>query len=401
MHPQGCISFFPRRAAAVMTVRQIVGHAERLAPPRLALEGDPGGLQVGDPSRRTGRVMVALDATALTVQQALRARAGLLVTHHPLLFRPVSSIDPRSGTGEALALALSRHLAVYSTHTSLDASAAGMNRALADLLGLEGCVVLEPSPCRLYKLAVFVPRGQGKHVREALFAAGGGTIGAYDRCSFSVLGEGSFRPGPGTSPFLGRIGREQRVAEERLEAVVEEGALASVLAAVREAHPYEEPAIDVFPLRAGGAREGIGLCGELAAPVPARDLAMALMHGLSALWIKSVGDLRKKVRTVAVCAGSGGSLLEAAIRSGARLYFTGDIGYHAARRAEEAGIILCDPGHFHPERFGMELFARRLGESLRASEAKMEVVLAREKDPFSWLGLSAAAKTRAMRRNKT
>jgi dinuclear metal center YbgI/SA1388 family protein len=401
MHPQGCISFFPP-GAALLTIGEIVGHAEKLAPPRLAREGDPGGLQVGSPARRTGRAMVALDASPDTVRQAIRRRAGLLITHHPLFFHPLSAVDPGRGEGRALALALSRDLAVYCAHTNLDAAVRGMNHPLADLLGLEGCAVLEPSPCRLCKVAVFVPRGRVEPLREALFAAGGGAIGAYDRCSFSVTGEGSFRPGPGTSPFLGRAGREQRVEEERLEAVVEERSLAPVLAAIRAAHPYEEPAIDVVPLRSVGVGEGIGLCGDLRAPVACRDLAEAVMNTLRLSRVRTVGDMRTRVKRVAVCTGSGGSLLEEAIRSGARFYLTGDLGYHAARRAQEAGVVLCDPGHFAPERLGMERFARRLAGSLRTAGSAVEVVMAREDDPFSWFAPARGGEgVRTVRRRRT
>src|SRR5512138_3270084 len=172
MHPDGCIFHYPGRR--VLTAGEIIDHIERLAPPRLAQEGDPVGWQVGDPSRRVARVMAALDASPSTVRQAVRRGAGLLVTHHPLLFRPLASIDPRSGTGLAVAHALSHQLCVYSAHTNLDASPGGMNRALAALLGLTGCRVLEASPARAFKVTVFVPGAARETVREALFAGGAG-----------------------------------------------------------------------------------------------------------------------------------------------------------------------------------------------------------------------------------
>jgi dinuclear metal center YbgI/SA1388 family protein len=300
-----------------------------------------------------------------------------------------------------VALALSHRLAIYSAHTNLDASPGGMNRTLASLLGLTGCRVLEASPARLFKVAVFVPAAAREKVREALFSGGAGEIGAYDRCSFATGGEGTFRPGPGARPAIGRKGREERVAETRLEAVVEDRALARVLTAVRAAHPYEEPAIDVFSLHATGMEEGIGLVGELGSPVAACDLAAALAGPLSLTQVRMVGDANRKVRRVAVCTGSGGSLLGAAIRSGAELYITGDVGYHLARRAEEAGLALCDLGHYPPERFGMEQFARALGKALRTAGAAVEVVMAREKDPFTlYFPPESAGGSRATTRRK-
>ena len=98
------------------------------------------------------------------------------------------------------------------------------------------------------KLVVFVPREALDDVREALFAVGAGRIGAYERCSWYAAGTGTFLGGEGTAPTVGERGREQRVAELRLETVFPEERQGEVVAALRRAHPYEEPAFDVYPL---------------------------------------------------------------------------------------------------------------------------------------------------------
>jgi hypothetical protein len=98
------------------------------------------------------------------------------------------------------------------------------------------------------KLVVFLPREALDGVRDALFAAGAGRIGDYQRCSWYTAGTGTFLGGEGTTPTVGERGREERVAELRLETVFPEERQDEVVAALRKAHPYEEPAFDVYPL---------------------------------------------------------------------------------------------------------------------------------------------------------
>ena len=99
-----------------------------------------------------------------------------------------------------------------------------------------------------FKLVYFVPEDARDPTREACFAAGAGRIGAYERCSWYTLGTGTFLAGDGAEPAIGAVGEEERVPEYRVEMVVPERALQAVLAALRAAHPYEEPAFDVIPL---------------------------------------------------------------------------------------------------------------------------------------------------------
>jgi hypothetical protein len=99
-----------------------------------------------------------------------------------------------------------------------------------------------------YKLVWFVPREALDATRDAVFAAGAGRIGAYERCSWYAAGTGTFFGGAGASPALGEAGREQRVAELRVETVVPSERLSDVISALRAAHPYEEPAYDVYAL---------------------------------------------------------------------------------------------------------------------------------------------------------
>ena len=99
-----------------------------------------------------------------------------------------------------------------------------------------------------FKIVVFVPETAGERVRGAMGEAGAGRIGNYAHCSFTVRGVGRFTPLAGANPAIGAIDSPEAVAEERIVTVCAEVALTSVLAAIRRVHPYEEPAIDVYPL---------------------------------------------------------------------------------------------------------------------------------------------------------
>ncbi len=100
----------------------------------------------------------------------------------------------------------------------------------------------------MYKLCVYIPESHLEQVKQALFAAGAGRIGDYDSCCFQLKGTGQFRPLAGSQPFIGRVGEVEQVVEYRVEMVCADELVDAALAALREAHPYEEPAFDLWRL---------------------------------------------------------------------------------------------------------------------------------------------------------
>ncbi len=340
------------------------------------------GLQCGEPARPARRVMFALDANEDTVSQALHAGAELLVTHHPLLFRPLGPGSTASPAGAAFVEAVRGGLTVYSAHTNLDASSHGINASLAKLLSLTKTKTLLPTGSDGFKIVVFLPVSALEPVKKAAFGAGAGRIGHYRNCSFSVQGEGSFLGDGTTNPTVGIPGCMETTREARLEVLVPEGRLKDVLDAVRRKHPYDEPAIDVYPLAGKPSGVGIGLVGLLPSKVPVRQIAEILKKTLRIKTVRFVGTEGRKVRQVAVCAGSGGSLLDAVFASGAELFVSGDIKYHEARTAEERRLSILDVGHFGPERYGILRFSERIKRETRERGWEVAISCAREKDPF-------------------
>jgi dinuclear metal center YbgI/SA1388 family protein len=364
------------------TVKQIIKAVEEIAPPSIAIAGDPVGLQCGDPAAPVKKLMYALDAGTAVVGQAVGSGADLLVTHHPMIFEPLDHHALTGSAGKPLVMAVKGNLSVYSVHTNLDASPRGINVELARLTGLQNTVVLSETGPDRFKVVAFVPRGFLEKVRTAAFAAGAGRLGPYSRCSFVVQGTGTFFGEDGSEPALGTTGRFEEVPEARLELVVEGDMLSPVLKAMREAHPYEEPAVEVYPLLPAESSTGLGLVGVLDVRTAVGEIASRLKRALRIESVRLVGTPGRKVKMVAVCAGSGSGLLEAVSAAGAQLFVTGDMKYHDARNAQDMGITVLDIGHFAPEKYGLRCFASLLDRQISQSGWRIESAFARESDPF-------------------
>ena len=172
----------------------IIAALEEVCPLSLQETWDNSGWQVGNPHLECTGAMLAVEATEATVQEALETGCNLLITHHPLLFRPLKHIGSRTYQERTVALAIKHDIAIYSAHTNADNAAKGINYYLAKRLQLQQTRALVAQPCNLYKLSVMVPTASAPEVESAMCAAGAGRLGCYDSCSFSVEGRGHFRP---------------------------------------------------------------------------------------------------------------------------------------------------------------------------------------------------------------
>ena len=363
------------------TGRDIVSFFEEIAPVRYALPGDPTGLQWGDLNRETNAVLLALDFSEGVLEEALEVGAGFVFTHHPYLFSPLSSLDYSRPRERLVARAVKADVTVYSAHTNLDTASKGVNQVLGELFGLKDMeLLLEAGSEALEKLVVFVPQGYEDAVREAVSQAGAGWIGNYSHCTYQLLGTGTFLPREGTTPFLGQQGALEKVAEFRLETIMPRRIRTRVLSALFDAHPYEEVAYDLYPLENPGDAWGLGRVGRLERPVPLWQMVQEARRVLDAgEALRYLGDPGQMVEKVAVLGGSGGSYVDRAVESGAQVFITGDIRYHDAQRAVDAGMALIDAGHEATERPVLSAAAKELsqwlqqgnyGTAVRVSEQK-------------------------------
>jgi len=366
----------------VTTVGDIVAAVDRLAPVRLAEAWDNVGLVLGDPGREVRRLLVSLDVTQAVCDEAERAGAEALLAHHPLLFEAVRHLTTDTPTGRlALRLAAAGR-AVIAAHTNLDAADGGLCDCLAAALGLHETEPLRASSAApRYKVVAFVPADALEAVQAAAFGAGAGGIADYTECGFSAEGTGTFLPGEAAEPAVGRKGRRNRVAERRFETLVRGPCLAAVLAAMRAAHPYEEPAIDVYALHTPPARAGLGRAGRLSDCRTLAQLADNVKAALGARAIHTAGDPATVVETVGVCTGSGGGLIDAVAAAGCQAFVTGELKYHEVRDLAARGIGVILGGHYRTERVALEAWLPRLAEGLdvevRMSQSERGVIQTR------------------------
>lgn len=342
------------------TVAECSAYLERFAPCATAAEWDNVGLLLGDPAASVSRVMTCLTLTPDVAEEAVRERADLIVSHHPIFFRAVKKLTANSGDGKVVFPLVRAGVAVYSPHTAFDNCAGGINDSLATRLGVANPIPLRPRPAAPQcKLVVFVPDSDLQKVSDAVFAAGAGVIGQYRECSYRLAGKGTFFGTDATNPAVGQKGRREDVDEWRFEVVVPERSLGATLAAMRKWHSYEEPAFDVYPLKPG-TTGGEGRIGDLASPVTLGELVARAKERLGAASAQVVGDLSRPVKKVAVACGAAGEYLSDSIRSNADVFVTGELRFHDALTARSAGVCVVIPGHYATERPAVEELADRL-----------------------------------------
>jgi len=371
---------------APLHLRDVIEMMEWRYPPSSAEPWDAVGLVTGDPAAPVERVLFAIDPTEAVAQEAVAAGADLLITHHPLLLKPVHSVAATTAKGRILQTLITGGVAHYVAHTNADAATGGVNEALAAALELIDLRPLVPAAGQeLEVLVVYVPEDDAETVRRALAGAGAGAVGDYTGCAWSVAGVGEFTPHDGADPAIGQIGEHERVAERRIEMVVPPQLRDHVTAVLREVHPYEEPAFSFLATRAPSAPTGSGRIGQLAEEMTLREFAEQVAAALpaTAQGIRVSGDLDRMVHTVAVCGGAGDAYLGAAHASGADVYVTADLRHHRAEeaRAELGAPALIDAAHWASEWPWLPVAARGLDAD---SGGRLETIVStRVTDPWT------------------
>jgi dinuclear metal center YbgI/SA1388 family protein len=345
------------------TIGTVADFLEQFAPSGLAADWDNVGLLLGDRAAAVERVMTCLTATPEVVAEAIADRVQLIVTHHPILFRPVKRLTTATAEGRMVLDLARAGVAVYSPHTAFDNTSGGINALLAEKLSLSDVLPLRPGSgarARQCKVVVFVPEADLARVSDALFNAGAGHIGQYSQCSFRLAGTGTFFGSDATNPTVGQKGRREEVSEWRLEVVCPEAVVDGVVTAMRRAHSYEEPAYDVYPLRRAAEGPGEGRVGRLPQPVALASLIQSVKEMLKVPLVQAVGDPQRTVERVAIACGAGGEFLTDAVQARAEVFLTGEVRFHDCLAAQARGLALVLPGHYATERIGVEDLANRL-----------------------------------------
>jgi len=370
-----------------MLVEDIQSVLEELAPGRLSAGWDNSGLQVGRATRLVGRVLVTLDVTEDVVREAADGDFQVILSHHPLLFEPLRRVSDGDRRGRIVSQLLASDISVIACHTNLDAAEGGLADLAAGELGLTHTQPISRIPVGGVKFVGFIPREAYEDVVAAAYEAGAGALGDYSHCSFNSEGRGTFMPGEGADPYVGARGRLEKAEEIRWETLVPTASVASVIHAFVKAHPYEEPAFDIYPLENVGSSGGLGRIGTLRAPTTLERVATSVGELLNAATVVHTGDPERSINSVAVVPGSGMGLLED-IPGRAEVLITGDVKYHDAERAQDLGLDLVVAPHGLLEVWALRAWSQGLRETLE--ERGVEVVFA-EAGGSAWRSVSMVA----------
>ncbi len=367
-----------------MKVNNIIKQIEQIAPPRLAQDWDNTGFLVGDTNQQVKNILLTIDITEAVVGEAKKLKAGMIISYHPVIWDGLKQVTA-DGPGNIVYQLVQAGISVYSIHTSLDVVTDGVNDGLAEMVGIIdarpiGDYVQDETKDN-YKLIVFVPTAAIDKVTNAVFEAGAGWIGNYSHCGFKVPGRGSFLPREGAKPAIGKKGKLETVEEIRFECIVPAARLDVVLAAMKKAHPYEEPAFDVFKLCNPQDKLGLGRIGRLATPTPLSQIITKIKRQTGAKAIGIVGRDKHIVRKAAVCAGSCGKIINQVIAQRVDLYVTGELKHHQALAAQEANLTCLCLSHSVSERFILKKLAKQLQKQLKGVKI---AVSKKDADPFVW-----------------
>ena len=337
-----------------MNIKEVTNYLEELAPLNYAENFDNVGLLVGNYHTEVSGVLVALDTLEETVDEAISKNCNLIISFHPIIFSGLKKLNGNSYVERVVLKAIKNDIAIYATHTALDNSKKGVSAKMCEVLGLQNTKVLIPKKGIIKKLTTFVPTQNATTLRNALFNTGAGNIGNYDKCSFNVLGEGTYRGNEHSNPVIGEKGELHTEKETRISVVFESKNEASILKTLKENHPYEEVAYEIITTENMHQDIGLGMIGELPKEMKEKDFLLFLKETMKTDCVRHSELLHKKIKKVAVLGGAGSFAISNAKRAGADAYVSADFKYHEFFKAEKS-ILLTDIGHYESEQFTKNL----------------------------------------------
>jgi dinuclear metal center YbgI/SA1388 family protein len=344
-----------------MRIQDIIQQLEQWAPKSFQESYDNCGIQAGNGSHELTGVLISLDVTEKVIDEAIQRQCNLIVSHHPLLFKGVKSITGKNDIERCLIKAIKHDITLYAIHTNLDHVPNGVNYKICQLLELTHLHTLAPKSGLLSKLVTYVPMEDKENVLTALFAAGAGEIGNYSSCAFRTVGIGSFKPNTSAKPVIGEINKLEQVEETKIETIFPTHLQASIVSALKKAHPYEEVAFDIFALQNDWETIGAGMYGMLPKPMTINEFNSHLKVKMNLKTFKYTSSFQGKIEKVAVCGGSGSFLLKNALSIGAQAFVTADFKYHEFFDAEDK-ILVADIGHYESEVYTKDLIYDYLKE---------------------------------------
>ncbi len=344
-----------------MKVKEITDYLESIAPRSYQESYDNSGLLTGDAAQDVTSVLLTLDCMEEVVDEAIAKKANLIIAHHPIIFTGLKKITGSNYVERTILKAIRNNIAIYAIHTNLDNVHTGVNKKIAEKIGLKNLKVLAPKSGTLTKLVTFIPKTNTEAVLNALYKAGAGQVGDYKNCSFQTEGTGTFMPSGDANPHIGKLNQQEHVTEDRVELIFSTHLEAEIISALKLAHPYEEVAYYLTRLVNSNHEVGSGMVGELETALEPIEFLKRLKSSMNLTTIRHTRLLEKKVKKIALCGGAGSFLLPKAISAGADFFVTADFKYHEFFDAD-GKITVADIGHYESEIFTKELLKEILTE---------------------------------------
>ena len=344
-----------------MKIKEFINEFEQIIPVRQAEDFDNVGLLCGNPDREITGILIAHDALENVIDEAIEKKMNFVFCFHPIIFSGLKSITGKNYVEKAVLKALENKIAIYAIHTAFDNDYFGVNYKICEVLGLKNQQVLMPKKNQLKKLEVYVPTDSAEKLRNALFVAGAGNIGFYDECSFTIQGDGTFRPLEGSNPVTGTHNERENANEVLINVIFEDYKTNQILFAMKENHPYEEVAYQLITLENDNQYTGLGRYGDLEQEMDELDFLTFIKQKFNIDIIRHSSLNNKKIRTIGVLGGSGASGIKAAMSAKCDAYITGDVKYHDFFFAE-GKMLICDIGHFESEQFVVQQLFEILSE---------------------------------------
>ena len=333
-----------------MKIKEFINQFEKIIPIKQAEDFDNVGLLCGNPDREISGILITHDALEAVIDEAIETNFNLVVCFHPIIFSGLKSITGKNYVEKAVLKALENKIAIYAIHTAFDNDYFGVNYKICEVLGLKNQQILMPKKNQLKKLEVYIPVDSAENLKNALFKAGAGNIGFYDECSFTINGDGTFRPLEGSNPVTGNINERENANEVLVSVIFEDFKKNQILSAMKQNHPYEEVAYQLISLDNENHYTGLGRFGDLETEMEAADFLQFVKGKFDLKVIRHSSLINKKIKRVGVLGGSGASGIKAASASKCDAYLTGDVKYHDFFAAEDK-MMICDIGHFESEQF--------------------------------------------------
>ena len=335
-------------------VKELTACIEKIAPLSLQEHYDNSGLLIGSPEMQISGVLIALDVTEEVIEEAVAQNCNVIIAHHPFIFNGIKKITGSNYVERCIIKSIQNNLAIYACHTNLDNVEGGVNFKIAEKIGIQAAKILSPKTGVLKKLITYCPIESTEKVQNALFEAGAGAIGNYSECGFITEGMGTFKPSDQADPVIGLKNKRNSIKEQKIEVIFPSYLQNKIFQTLKEAHPYEEVAYNLFTLDNTHQMIGSGIIGELAESEDEMTFLTRLKTIFEVGSVRFTKSRQKPIKRIAVCGGSGSFLLKEAISAGADIFISADFKYHQFFDAENR-ILIADIGHYESEQFTKEL----------------------------------------------